>query len=191
MADHTLPTHAATDPTVAEDRVLERVRGFIDDGPLGSSATRVWLFTIALAAAALAGYLLDVRHLEPFASPVHVPWPILAIAYFATETKVILVHFRRETHSFSLSEVPAVIGLFFVTPNEYLLAVLLGSGVALLVTARQSRVKVAFNLANFALIGVVTLAVFSRIATPGGPPDPVDWFAAFAAMLVPVIIGAL
>ena len=125
------------------------------------------MFTLLLGGAALAGYLLDVRHLEPFASPVHVPWPILAIAYLAAETKVILVHFRRETHSFSLSEVPAVIGLFFVTPNEYLLAVLVGSGVALLVTARQSLVKVAFNLANFGLIGVVTLAVFHRIATPG------------------------
>ncbi len=176
---------------MADDRALDRVNRFLEDGPLGSPATRVWLFTITLAAAALAGYLLDVRYLEPFPSPVHIPWPILAVAYLATETKVILVHFRRETHSFSLSEVPAVIGLFFVTPNEYLLAVLVGSGVALLVTARQSRVKVAFNLANFALIGVVTLAVFNRIATPGGAPDPVDWLAAFSAMLVPVIIGAL
>ena len=40
-----------------------------------------------------------------------------------------------------------------------------GSGIALLVTARQSIVKVAFNLANFALIAVVTLGVFHRIAT--------------------------
>ena len=191
MANHTRPAHAIPDLPIESVGARNAVRRFTDRGVLGSPATRVWLFTAFLAAAALAGYLLDVRYLEPFASPVHVPWPVLAIAYLAAETKVILVHFRRETHSFSLSEVPAVIGLFFVTPNEYLLAVLVGSGVALLVTARQSVVKVAFNLANFALIGVVTLAVFYRFATPGGPPDPVDWFAAFGAMVVPVVIGAL
>jgi diguanylate cyclase (GGDEF)-like protein len=191
MANHTRPAHAIPDLPIESVGARNAVRRFFDRGLLGSPATRVWLFTAFLATAALAGYLLDVRHLEPFESPVHVPWPILAIAYLAAETKVILVHFRRETHSFSLSEVPAVIGLFFVTPNEYLLAVLVGSGVALLVTARQSIVKVAFNLANFALIGVVTLAVFYRIATPGGTPDPVDWLAAFGAMIVPVVIGAL
>jgi diguanylate cyclase (GGDEF)-like protein len=191
MANRTTPAQTAADPTAVADRALKRLGGLVDRGPLGSSATRVWLFTALLAVGALVGYLVNVRHLEPIASPVHLPWPILAIAYLAAETKVILVHFRRETHSFSLSEVPAVIGLFFVTPDEYLLAVLVGSGVALLVTARQSIVKVAFNLANFGLIGVVTLAVFYHFATPGGPPDPVDWFAAFSAMLVPVVIGAL
>ena len=191
MVNRTTPAQTAADPPAAAVRALERLRLVVDRGPLGSPATRVWLFTGLLGVAALAGYLLDVRHLVPYSSPVHVPWPILAIAYLAAETKVILVHFRRETHSFSLSEVPAVIGLFFVTPNEYLLAVLVGSGVALLVTARQSLVKVAFNLANFGLIGVVTLAVFYRIATPGATPDAVDWVAAFAAMIVPVVIGAL
>ena len=191
MAYPTKPAGTAADPPEAKDRVLNRLRGFLDRGPLGSPATRVWLFTILLASGALAGYLLSVRHLQPIPSPVHIPWPVLALACLAAETKVILVHFRRETHSFSLSEVPAVIGLFFVTPNEYLLAVLAGSGVALLVTARQSMVKIAFNLANFALIAVVTLAVFHSIATFAAQPGAVDWLAAFAAMLVAVVIGAL
>jgi diguanylate cyclase (GGDEF)-like protein len=191
MANLTTPAQVEPDLTTASVGLQERVWRVLDRGPLGSPATRVWLFTILLAAAALTGYLLHVRHLEPVASPVHIPWPVLALACLLAETKVILVHFRRETHSFSLSEVPAVIGLFFVTPNEYLLAVLVGSGVALLVTARQSLVKVAFNLANFALIAVVTLAVFHRIATTAGPPGPVAWLAAFAAMLVAVVIGAL
>jgi len=168
-----------------------RLHGLVVRGPLRPAATRVWLFTALLAVLALAGYVGVVRDLEPVASPVYIPWPVLALACLAAETKVILVHFRRETHSFSLSEVPAVIGLFFVTPNEYLLAVLVGSGLAILVTARQSSVKVAFNLANFALIGVVTLAVFHRVASFGGAPDAIDWVAAFAAMLSAAVISAL
>ncbi len=191
MAYPTKPAQVGPDRTTVSAGLKMRVRGMVVRGPLRSPATRVWLFTALVASLALAGYLLDVRYLEPVESPVHIPWPVLAFACLLAETKVILVHFRRETHSFSLSEVPAVIGLFFVTPNEYMLAVLVGSGVALLVTARQSIVKVAFNLANFALIAVVTLAVFHRIALLGGPPGAVDWLAAFAAMLVAVVIGAL
>ena len=168
MPDPTQLSIPAAEAPDAGSRAAQRIRARIARGPLRSAATRVWLFTAGLALAALAMYLLDVRHLPGIVGPVHIPWPVLAAACLAAETKVILVHFRRETHSFSLSEVPAVIGLFFVTPDEYLLAVLLGSGLALLATARQSVVKVAFNMANFALIGVVTLAVFHRIVTIAG-----------------------
>ncbi|MGZ9159719.1 MAG: putative bifunctional diguanylate cyclase/phosphodiesterase [Candidatus Limnocylindrales bacterium] len=169
----------------------ERFRRGILRGPIGSAAGRVWSFTLLLATLALIGYVADARHMSAYVSPVSVPWPVLAVAFLAAETKVIVVHFRRETHSFSLSEVPAVIGLFFVTPDEYMLAVLTGSALALLVTARQSAVKVAFNLANFAFIATVTLAVFHRMATPSGVPAPIDWVAAFSAMLTGCVIGAL
>ena len=105
--------------------------------PLRPSATRVWLFTAFLGGMATYIFVDWVMPLRPVISPVWIPWPLLAAAFVLAETKVIDVHYRRETHSFSLSEIPAVIGLFFVPPNEYMVAVLVGSGVALLVTARQ------------------------------------------------------
>ena len=144
-----------------------------------------------LAGMAAFIYVDGVLPLRPVPSRISIPWPLLAAAFVAAETKVILVHYRRETHSFSLSEIPAVIGLFFVTPNEYLLAVLVGSAVALLVTARQSVVKVAFNIANFAFISTVTLVVFYGLGTFVGKPGASDWIAAFAAMLVACLLGAL
>jgi diguanylate cyclase (GGDEF)-like protein len=158
---------------------------------LRPSATRVWLFTAILAGLAVLVYLDGVASLRPLATPITLPWPVLAAAFAAAETKVILVHFRRETHSFSLSEIPAVLGLFFVTPNEYLLAVLGGSAVALLVTARQSVVKVAFNLANFAFVSTVTLVVFRGLGSFAGRPGAADWIAAFAAMLIACLLGAM
>src|SRR5438874_1176360 len=69
-----------------------------------SAAVRVWLFNVSLGAAAAIGILVIVANLQPVPSAVHVPWPLLALAFLAAETKVIVVHFRRETHSFSLSE---------------------------------------------------------------------------------------
>src|SRR5262245_40697355 len=144
---------------------------------------RVWFFTGLLAAAAAAGYWVIVRHMTALPAPIHPPWPLLAAGFFAAEAKVIVVHFRRESHSFSLSEIPAVAGLFFFTPDEYMVSVLVGSAAAMLVTSRVSAVKFAFNLANFAVIAVVDLAIFHTLASPVGPPGPTDWIAAFAATL--------
>ena len=151
-------------------------------------ARRVLLFSIVLAVLALVGYVAFVRDMQPLAGPVPIPWPLAAIAFFAAESKVIVVHFRRETHSFSLSEVPAVMGLFFLAPNDYLLALLVGSTFALVVAARQSTLKVVFNVSNFALIAVLELVVFHRLGLFVGPPSPQDWIAAFAATLVACVV---
>ncbi|HET9346517.1 MAG TPA: EAL domain-containing protein [Candidatus Limnocylindrales bacterium] len=149
-----------------------------------SEARRVWLFTAMLGLIALGGYYTIVRHLSPLAdAPIHPPWLLLALGFLAAEAKVIVVHFRRESHSFSLSEIPAVAGLFFFTPDEYMVAVLTGSATAMLLTSRVSAVKFAFNLANFGVIAVVDLAIFHALAAPSGRPGPTDWFAAFAATL--------
>src|SRR5665213_11632 len=106
----------------------------------------------------------------PLAVPIWIPWPFLAAGFFLTELKVIEVHFRRETHAFSLSEMPAVIGLFFVPPEQYLLALLVGTGAALLITSRQSRLKTAFNLANDGLVAVAAIIIFRAIGRFVGPP---------------------
>src|SRR6185295_7927390 len=129
-------------------------------------------------------------HVAPFAN-VPLPWPILAAGFCVAEMKVVSVHFRRETHSFSLSEFPAVIGLFFLSPFDYLLALIGGSAVALIVAERQAPAKLAFNLSNFALTGVVSLAVFHQIVTGDGVLEPIDWAAAFGASLVATMVGAL
>ena len=93
------------------------------------------------------------------------PWPLLAVAFATAELKVIQVHFRRETHSFSLSEFPAVIGFFFLSPIDYVTAVLVGSGAAFLIGRRQRIEKFVFNLTNFALVARSTLTVLHAIAT--------------------------
>jgi len=190
-----MPNHAQTFPESSPETVPVQSRSrramAIGRRQVRPSAARVWLFTAALALMAAVLYVEGVRSLRPVETPFSFPWPLLAVAFLAVETKVILVHFRRETHSFSLSEIPAVLGLFFVTPDEYLLAVLVGSAVAMLVTSRQSIVKVAFNLANFAFISTVTLVVFHGLGSFAGQPGAADWIAAFTAVLVACLLGAL
>ena len=96
-----------------------------------------------------------------------VPWSVMAAAFFAAELKVVDVHFRREKHSFSLSEFPAVIGFFLLSPGDYFLAMLLGTGAALLVL-RQPPLKFAFNLANFAFTAAAALSVFYLLRRTDG-----------------------
>jgi diguanylate cyclase (GGDEF)-like protein len=157
-----------------------------------AAVIRVGLFSLALAVAAVIVYLDLVRGMSTLAAPVSVPWPLIAVAFFVTEAKVIDVHFRRETHSFSLSELPSVIGFFLMPPTDFLIGLLIGSGVALIVQSRQSPLKVAFNLANYAFIAVVSLTVFRAIGTfAGGPPAPIDWLAAMVATFLGAVISAL
>jgi hypothetical protein len=131
-------------------------------------AHRIVLFVAILTAAAVAIYgVLLVGRTPPFSASAR-PWPVHAAGFCIAEMKVVAVHFRRESHSFSLSEFPAVIGLFFLSPLDYLLALLVGSAIALVVAERQAPAKLAFNLSSFALSGVVALGVFHVIVTMDG-----------------------
>ncbi len=150
---------------------------------------RVWAFTALLAILALLLFLGVLQGQPPHAVPIAVPWWVIAAAFFASELKVVDVHFRREKHSFSLSEFPAVIGFFLLTPNEYFLALLAGQGAALLLS-RQPPIKLAFNLAIFALTAAAALTVFYAIPVPDGPPDPWHWLVTFSATFVAAVISA-
>ena len=123
----------------------------------------MWGLTLLLGIARVRDLHRQLHGLPAPDAPIHIPWPIIAAAFAAAELKVVEVHFRRETHSFSLSEFPAVIGLFFLSPSEYVLAVLTGSAAAMLFASGQRPIKVAFNLANFALIAVVSYTIVAAI----------------------------
>ena len=122
-------------------------------------AVRVALFIFALAVATIVVYAAVLAGKFAIQPSVHLPWPLVAAGFLFAELKVVDVHFRREKHSFSLSEFPAVIGLFTLSPAEYMLAVVTGTTIALL-WSRQAPIKLAFNLVNFAAAATLTLAVF-------------------------------
>jgi len=150
--------------------------------PWLTPAVRVRAFTVIIAAVAAILYLTFVRQMAPPPMPDFIiPWPLAAVAFFLGETNVVDIHFVRERHSFSLSEVPGVAFLFLLPPTEYVAACVVGTGLALLVDRNQSGVRRAFNLAQFSLAAVVALMIFHAIATPANPPGPREWLAAFLA----------
>jgi len=149
----------------------------------------VWLFSAVLAAGALAIDLLIVHGLPAVRTPIEIPWPIFAVGFGLAELKVVEVHFRRESHAFSLSEFPAIIGLFFLPPQIYLLSLLAGTGIALIFLSYQHPVKLAFNLANYLFIAVLTVVVFRFVGTPEGAPALREYMAAFVAAAIATVVS--
>jgi signal transduction histidine kinase len=123
---------------------------------------RVWWLIAAIWIA--AGVLtLPTQGLHRVSSSSQVPWPALAFAFFLAESLVIHLQFRRDAHSFSMNEVPLVLGLLFCDPLTLITAQLVGYLAALVIRRKQGVVKLAFNVGQFTLQTQVALIVLHLI----------------------------
>ncbi len=148
-------------PTPRGSRVASRLARELARRP-----ARVAAFTAALAV--VAGLAtVQVASLPTRAAPLTIPWWLLAALFALAETCVVHVQLRSEAQSFSLTEVPLVLGLFFDPSLSVVLACLLGAAVALTLVRRQSPLKLAFNLSNLTLCAAVAILIFDRIAAHG------------------------
>jgi signal transduction histidine kinase len=154
------------------------------------SSRRVWLLSASVAAAA-GGLTWIARDWGPIDPGVTVPWWALVLLFAAAERAVIHLRFRRDAHSFSMSEIPLVVGLFFAPPVVVVGTQALGNLVVLTTHRRQPPVKLAFNLSQFALQTGVAILVFRAIAERGDPLGPAGWLAAVAASLAAVAVADL
>lgn len=139
---------------------------------------RVWLLIAAIATAAALLYWVSIRTNEGFDAPMPIPWWALAALFYLTERHLVDMEFRRDAHSFSLSEIPLVLGLFLCSPGGLLVAQLTGMGAALL-RRRLPATKLLFNLSIAALgVGIATTLI-RVLAVPVGSFGPSTWSAAF------------
>jgi len=181
-----VPPPAADQPVAppAGDHVaaLRRIRG---------ARTRVILVAGLVAGTAALGIVAFLPRMHPFASPFGIPWALVALGFFVAELKVFPVHFRRETHSFSMIEVPVVAGLFLLAPADYVVAMVAGSMVALVAGGTRSPLRLFYNAGHFALVAIVTLVIFQALTDHAAPPSLHDWLAALAATGASSVISAV
>jgi diguanylate cyclase (GGDEF)-like protein len=142
-------------------------------------AWSVRLLTAAIVAVAALLYLE-----LPAATEAHVtvPWWAIGLVFVAAELAPIKIRFRRESQSFTLTEIPLVLGLFFLPPLTLVL-VRLGACAVVYTARRQSPIKVAFNLGTTTLDTQAALLVFAALASTGNAVTLRDAGAAFAAVL--------
>src|SRR5690349_7768790 len=149
----------------------------------------VLAFTMALAIVAVS-LVLPVAARPPVLG-VGAPWLAFVLLYALAEAFPIHLEVGRETHSFSLNEIPLVLGLALLTPGELLAAQTLGAAAALVLLRRQSPRKLGFNLASFAFSTAVAIHVYALLVDPSDPLGPRGWLAVYAAALMADMTSSL
>jgi diguanylate cyclase (GGDEF)-like protein len=152
---------------------------------------RVWLFTLLLTIVTIGLALVIVPPEPPIALPFTIPVWLVAGGFYLAEARVIHLHIGRSAHSFSMSELPLVVGLFLVSPPAFIVARVVGSGLALYFNRRQRSVKLAFNLAQFSLASVISVAIIHAAVPADGSFGPALWIAVLVVALVENVIGVL
>ena len=152
------------------------------------SAARVWLLNGVLVLVSVALWLWLLTLPTP-STPVQIPWWLLAVGFAATEVCVVHIHFRRSAHSLTLGEIPLVLGMLFTPPAGVVLAWIVGAGMVLAAQRDHPRIRLVFNLAQFATTASVATAVFHALAP--ATPGPVTWAAALLAALVSDAVASL
>ena len=150
----------------------------------------IWMLVAAIAATALALYLAVVRDLPAYSNGFHIPWWALAIGFAATEVFVIHAHIRGSAHTLSLSELPLVVGLLLGAPAELVVAQIVGPFLVLLFARGTAPVKVAFNVAQFALTATLTVTVLHALMPAPAEIGPGVWSATFVAVGAGSLVAA-
>ncbi len=159
--------------------------------PRASAPFPVVLLTVAVALLGLAATLFVVRSFQPMTGQ-HDGWLtvlLVAVGFAAAEVLVVHLHVRRNAHTFSMSELPLMIGLFLVSPPVLICAALAGSAIALVLHRHQHGIKLLFNLGRGALEISVALVVFRAIGSAEGVPHNGEVLAALGAALTYSLVG--
>jgi signal transduction histidine kinase len=141
---------------------------------------------------ACAGILPAVRGVAiPLVAGRDLPWWILAAGFAIAEVFVMHLRVARHAHSFSLSEIPLVLGLAFVAPGQLVVAQAVGIGLALGIHRRQRPLRLAFNVGQRSLTALLAFAIVAGLRGSFGPGWLGIWASIFSATLVADIAGGL
>ncbi len=160
------------------------------EGNVRLRSAAIWLLIGLIAAATAVLYVAVVRDLPAYTDGFRVPWWALAIGFAATEVFVIHAHIRGSAHTLSLSELPLVVGLLLGAPQELIAAQVAGPILVLLFVRGSAPVKVAFNIAQFALTATLTVVVLHALTHAPSEIGPGVWTATFAAVGAASLVAA-
>jgi diguanylate cyclase (GGDEF)-like protein len=159
--------------------------------PWLTTSRRIGLLVTVVAAAAATLYVAVVRDLPGFDAPLTLPWLVWVAAFAAGELLVVHIQLQRDSHSFSLTDLVLVAGLYLVAPAELITAQLAGAGLALVLHRRQFGLKLAFNLAQYALSGCLATILFAVLSKDATLSGAWNWVAGLAAVAVSTLAAGL
>ena len=145
---------------------------------------RIALLVAVLAAGAGALGLTVVPHLPSPTTALHLPWIAWVAAFAVSEVLVVHIQLQRDSHSFSLTDLVLVAGLYLLEPAALITAQVAGVALVLVLHRRQFGMKLAFNVAEYSLQGVLATIVFGTLGRATALAGAWDWVAALAAVAV-------
>ncbi len=152
----------------------------------------VWVvpfLTVGMLINAAILYLIVLRGGGSVAGPGQLTWWMLAIGFVLSESMMVHLPARRDSHTISMSEIPLVMGLAMAAPMAVIAARVL-AGATVLVARRQPLLKLTFNLALFTLETTVAIATYRIVLGASTPASPQGWLAAMVAIAVAVTVSA-
>lgn len=153
--------------------------------------TPVWGLIAAISCLSLAIWLSPLIGSDPIDQSLPAPWWALAISFAIMEAFVVNLHFRSESGSFSLLEIPLVYGLLFASHSHLWIAIVIGSAVSLKLVRHQAFIKVVFNVVNLSLHVAIAAALFPLLLGDNAPLSPSGWLALFGATLTASVVQVL
>ena len=142
------------------------------------------IWGISGGAAVVAG-LLFLAVVLKLASPAHhLPFLGVAAMFAIAEIAVVPLEVGSRSHTFSLVEVPLVLGLLTLEPKMLVASWLAGGAFTLAVVRRQSIIKFSYNVAGFALQAVVAVLIFHVFSNGRNLLGGATFVGVFAATLV-------
>ena len=152
----------------------------------------IWLVSALLGAMGAALWAFAppaLPHLTP-----HLWWPAVAGVYVLTSAFALHLPFGRDNHTLALNQAPMVLGLFFLTTDELVMAALVGLGFVQLVVRRNPPIKLAFNMASMLaqvpLACLVFAAMLDLFNVQADDMTPLVWLATLTAVLTADVLGA-
>jgi diguanylate cyclase (GGDEF)-like protein len=136
---------------------------------------------------AAAIYLAHVQDLDELTMP-HLPWWSLALGFAAGEVAVVHLYFRRSAHSFTLGDVPLVLGLIFADAPELLAGAIAGSVAAWVFDRRLPPIKIVFNVAQLALAICVAETIVHALSGDVHTITPTLWLVIILAVQAGAVV---
>lgn len=152
------------------------------------SVAGVWVLTAALAGGAAALWVLDLRTLPPLATPLHLPWLLLAAGFGTGHFAGIRLESRGQSHTIDLSDMVLLPALVFAGPGPALLAAVTGT-LARSVWVRRPAMKSLFNITLHAFAVAGAAACFDAVLGHGVVLGSRGWLAAACAVAVAEVVS--
>ena len=150
---------------------------------------QVWGLNVLMGIAMVGVCLAVVLPGDGALADPGLPWWLLAAFIAVAERWPVHLEFRRSAHSFSMTDIPLVLGLVFATPAQMLLGVLAGTAIAMGLR-RMPSIKLTFNLVQFVLCAGLAIGILRLVAGDADPGfGPLTWLGVVLGLQLSSVVG--